>query len=321
VAENKIQNWQKQGLIYSGRAQCPTVFRTQQDDKDVWRIFFADRQENKAFIRYIDVNPDNPKEILAEQTESVLPYGPPGSFDASGLMPSWVIEHPWREQVWMYYIGWTQRQDVPYQNAIGLAISYDKGKTFHKPKNIIGAPVGPVLSTDINEPYFTGTSYVDYIGGSFRLYYMSVTGWTDADPPEPMYDIKYRWSADGETNWSEPRATIKLKNNEGGIVRASVILSAEGPPHSSRMWYCYRNKADYRTNISNTYRIGYAESVSGLSWERKDELVNLPLSKGGFDSQMICYPYVLDYNNKLYMFYNGNGFGATGIGLATLEEV
>ena len=35
---------------------------------------------------------------------------------------------------------------------------------------------------------------------------------------------------------------------------------------------------------------------------------------------MVCYPYVFEYNDKLYMLYNGNGYGKTGIGLAVLEE-
>jgi hypothetical protein len=31
---------------------------------------------------------------------------------------------------------------------------------------------------------------------------------------------------------------------------------------------------------------------------------------------MIAYPFVLKHKGQLYMFYNGNGFGKTGIGLA-----
>jgi len=34
---------------------------------------------------------------------------------------------------------------------------------------------------------------------------------------------------------------------------------------------------------------------------------------------MCCYPCVVTHENKLYMFYNGNGFGQTGIGYATWE--
>lgn len=35
---------------------------------------------------------------------------------------------------------------------------------------------------------------------------------------------------------------------------------------------------------------------------------------------MMCYPCVVEYNNKLYMFYNGNKNGKDGIGLAICED-
>ena len=35
---------------------------------------------------------------------------------------------------------------------------------------------------------------------------------------------------------------------------------------------------------------------------------------------MICYPNIVEANNKVYMFYNGNGFGKSGFGVAELEE-
>lgn len=35
---------------------------------------------------------------------------------------------------------------------------------------------------------------------------------------------------------------------------------------------------------------------------------------------MIEYPAVITYQGKQYMFYNGNNYGASGIGLAVLER-
>ena len=78
-----------------------------------------------------------------------------------------------------------------------------------------------------------------------------------------------------------------------------------------RMWYSYRGKS---------YRIGYAESKDGLDWTRKDDEVELDVSSKGWDSEMIEYPFVFDHQGKRYMLYNGNGYGKTGIGLATLSQ-
>ena len=78
------------------------------------------------------------------------------------------------------------------------------------------------------------------------------------------------------------------------------------------MWFCYRG-TDF------PYRIGYAESDDAVSWIRRDDLAGIAASDNGWDSEMVCYPHVFDHGEHRYMLYNGNGYGASGIGLAVLE--
>ena len=68
-----------------------------------------------------------------------------------------------------------------------------------------------------------------------------------------------------------------------------------------------------------SYRIGYAESADGLTWRRLDERAGIDVAPSGWDSDMIGYQFVFDAEGARYMLYNGNGYGATGIGLAVLE--
>ena len=75
-----------------------------------------------------------------------------------------------------------------------------------------------------------------------------------------------------------------------------------------------------RREIFSTYRVRYAESSDGIHWVRKDEEVDLDVSDSGWDSEMICYPYIFDHKGNRYMLYNGNDFGKTGFGLAVLES-
>jgi len=82
-----------------------------------------------------------------------------------------------------------------------------------------------------------------------------------------------------------------------------------GPPH--RMWYSHRGSA---------YRIGYAESSDGLTWERKDRQVGIDVSPAGWDSDMVEYACVFDHGGLRHMLYNGNGYGESGIGHAVLTE-
>jgi len=51
-----------------------------------------------------------------------------------------------------------------------------------------------------------------------------------------------------------------------------------------------------------------------------DELHGLAVASEGWDSTMTCYPFVLSFDGRTVMFYNGNGFGSTGFGYAVLEE-
>jgi len=81
------------------------------------------------------------------------------------------------------------------------------------------------------------------------------------------------------------------------------------------MWFAHR-----ATKTTDTYRIGFASSVDGRHWERNDLLSGIDISPTGWDSEMICYPCVFEHLGKIYMLYNGNGYGKTGFGLAVLEE-
>ena len=85
------------------------------------------------------------------------------------------------------------------------------------------------------------------------------------------------------------------------------------------MWYCYRKDHDYRNNSNNSYRIGLAHSSDAINWQRDDANAAIDISSTGWDSEMICYPSVVKYNDTLFMFYNGNGFGQSGIGYATCK--
>jgi hypothetical protein len=66
--------------------------------------------------------------------------------------------------------------------------------------------------------------------------------------------------------------------------------------------------------------MGYAWSRDLKDWCREDEKAGIEVSKEGWDCKMTAYPYIVDTPEKALMFYNGNGFGASGFGYAILEE-
>ena len=69
-----------------------------------------------------------------------------------------------------------------------------------------------------------------------------------------------------------------------------------------------------------SYRIGYAESPDGFAWTRRDDEAGIDVSSKGWDSEMVCYACVFAYGAREYMLYNGNGYGATGFGMAVRKR-
>ncbi len=305
--------WQKLGHVFCpaaeqgwnvSHAQVPVVDAS---GESRWRIYYGTRDgESRTHTSFIEVQAGNPTRVLYVHPEPILPLGEIGTFDDCGVMPSWVVDYDQRK--YLYYIGWTVRNTVPYHNSIGLAVSEDGGRTFRK------YSTGPIFSPTVVEPYFTGTSCVLVEGGTWKNWYLSCTKWEVIDGrPEPFYNIKYAESSDG-INWvREGTVAIDYASaDEGGLVKASVLRDLNG----YRMWYSHRHARNYRTDPARSYRIGYAESADGIQWRRLDGRAGIDVSSDGWDAQMLCYPHVIDHSGQLFMIYNGNGFGRTGFGAA-----
>jgi hypothetical protein len=308
--------WEKMGLIYKPdntipwsvtHAQAPVAEYI--EDKNIIRVYFATRNiDGLSLPTFIDLNADNPLEILHINESPLLDLGSLGTFDDRGVMPSWVVNRG--DERWLYYIGWNVRDNISYHNSVGLAIASSSDDTF------VRFSEGPLWDRDWKEPYFSASTCVLFDDGVWKNWYLSCTGWKVVNgKSEPRYHIKYAESEDG-INWvREGKVAIDYKNEEeAGIVKASVVKE------NGRylMWFSYRNFTNYRTDPKASYRIGYAESKDGIVWNRNDDLSGIDISASGWDSEMIAYPHVIKVKESYLMFYNGNGFGRSGFGYARL---
>ena len=77
------------------------------------------------------------------------------------------------------------------------------------------------------------------------------------------------------------------------------------------MWFSHKGE---------NYRLGYAESVDGKEWERRDDLVGITVSESGWDSEMICFASIIKHKGYAYMLYNGNTYSVDGVGWAVAED-
>lgn len=295
------QRWQTRGLLarppgepewLASHLAVPTVRRLRDGSLEVYASS-RDRDGRSHVCRFVlpAAWPDEPVEPAFEL---VLEPGPPGAFDDAGAMACWLHE---REAVLrLYYIGWNRGVTVPFRNALGLAESFDGGASFVKRE-------GPILDRSLHDPAFVASCAVLEAGSGYRMWYVSGLRWT---VDGARYHLKHAVSDDGVRWRADGQVAIDLAPGENAISRPFVLLE-DG---LYRMWYSHRGTA---------YRIGYAESRDGLAWTRRDDEVELGRT-GGWDSEMVEYPFVFDHRGRRHLLYNGNGYGRDGVGWAVLEQ-
>ncbi len=303
-------NWSKIGNVFSPnknyfwmQSHAANPFAVWQFD-DIFRIYFTCRDaESKSHIGYVEIDfADNYKiKFIAEAP--VLAPGDLGLFDDSGVAMGYYIEIDKIPHI--YYLGWNLKVTVPWLNTIGLAKQNSVSKRFEKVSK------APIMDRSNEDPFSISYPSILFENGIYKMWYGSNLNW-GKQQHEMNHVIKYAESLDGY-NWkrSDNIAVNLCHKGEYALSKPFVIKEK----NKYLMWYSYRGN-----NEIETYRIGYAESENGLDWTRKDNEVGIDVSQNGWDSEMICYPYIFDHNDNRYMLYNGNGYGKTGFGLAILEK-
>jgi hypothetical protein len=313
--------WRKLGRIFAPDGSQPWMHSHCQNPvpllmDDRLRVFFNTRQRSgadgmtKSCATFIDLDLADPTRIIALPQGPLLPFGPLGSFDEFGSMAGTVLRISDTE-VWIYYVGWSRNLGVPYNHAIGLAVSHDGGTSFER----IGD--GPVIGRSVNEPYIQNSPFAMKRDGRYHLFYSSGLGWKlHEGKPESIYVLMQASSEDGLHWRRDGRPTVPFVVDDECQTNPSV-LEMGGSFHQ---WFCYRHGLDFR-NGTRGYRMGYAWSQDMRHWHRDDAQSVLEPSAQGWDSEMVCYPSVFTMpNGKTYMLYSGNGFGREGFGIAVWDN-
>ena len=268
-----------------------------------FRVYFASRDgKNKAHGGFFVFHIERPQEIVETSSGPVLGLGSLGAFDDAGVMPSGLVDYAGKKH--LFYTGWSRSVDVPFAFHIGLAAS-DDGKSFQR------VSLAPVLGRNHFDPYITGAPYVLLEDGKLRMWYIAGTKWViekEGEKPKHYYTVKYAESDDGLAWKCSDHLCLGFRKDEYAIARP-VVWKECGRYH---MWFTFRGGAD-------TYRIGVAESLDGINWQRASENLGIDVSAECWDSEMICYAHPIFHDGRTYALYNGNAYGATGVGLAVLE--
>lgn len=276
------------------------------------RVFFCTRPEPQnnlylSYMAFVDLDRLDLTRIIDVCKRPLLPLGGLGTFDEFGTNPISVIRY--RNELRVYFAGWTRCESVPFNGAIGVAVSRDGGCTFTR----LGS--GPVLSYSPDEPFLLGSPRIRRFGDRWCLWYVSGKQWLVVNgKTEPVYKIRMAVSSDG-INWEKHGKDLLCdKLGELECQACPDVIFRDGLYH---MFFSYREVSDYKVGRGG-YRIGYAWSADMFAWHRDDDLAGMAVSETGWDSQMVNYPHVFELDGKVYMLYQGNEMGRTGMGLARL---
>jgi len=301
--------WRKKGQLFApvggefSHGSHPCAVNV---EGDLFVVAFTRRdakQRSHIFLSYATVGGGNL--ALVGEPRLALQYGEPGFFDCDGAISVCFVKH--KDSIYLYYVGWQNLPDSLWICDTGRAI-LDPARLELKREF-----PGPVLARDKDNPLFAAATAFHVSGDKWRTWYnagirweRTATGW------KHYYGIHYAESDDGIDWVSFPGLCIPFADEyEYAFGRPTVYRSDD----TYFMWFAHR-----ATREIDTYRIGFASSQNGRTWVRNDSISGLDVSAEGWDSEMICYPYVFEHRGVMYMLYNGNGYGKTGFGLAVMER-
>jgi hypothetical protein len=253
---------------------------------------------NRGAAGFIDLDPQEPTRVLAVSDMPVLAPGPLGTFDDRGISIGSILQY--NNQLWMYYMGWNKSVDVPFRNAIGLAWSADaEGRTFTK------AFEGPLLDRSRFDPFTMSYPYVVPPGPNvdrWTMYYG--TSRAGGLREEEMAHILTAAESNDGIDWRPTgREVVSLEAGEYGLARPWIWK------HDGKVWLFYSiRRATYSIGVSrfdvDTNR--FLRVSNNLFGSSPDD----------WDNHASCYPALIAAGGRILMFYNGNGYGQSGVGVA-----
>ena len=112
--------WNKLGIVWKPcshaywaqtHATCPTPVLLD----DTLRVYFASRDlNNVGRIGFVDLNPNNPTEIIAVSEEPALDVGLPGTFDDNGVVATSIVQMD-DGRLFLYYAGFELSHHIRQQ--------------------------------------------------------------------------------------------------------------------------------------------------------------------------------------------------------------
>ena len=301
-----MKSWKKLGQIFSVRP-IDQYLQTHASNPmpvhiidNIYRIFYSGRDvQNRSSIGWVDIDLKE-KRVKDICKEAVFKFSSnKEDFYSHGV--SIGNFYKLHQEILILFMGWQVREGSHWRGDIGeLVLSSDLSSIDIK-------SFDPILVQDKEDTLSFSYPFVMFDQGLYKMWYGSTISWNSSNE-EMIHVIKYAESVDSKI-WNKKGTAIPWTL---GIAQAFSRPTVLKDLEKYHMWFSYREGG------GDKYKIGYAHSEDGRNWSNFLRQ-GLSTSNEGWDSEMVCYPFVFKHNDEIYMLYNGNDYGREGFGLAILE--
>jgi hypothetical protein len=297
--------WRKLGLVLEATGEPLSLSHAMLPTPYVLpgrvRVFYASCDANmRGRVFFADFEPQPPFRLIGRSEHPVLDIGPPGAFDCDGANPCQACEVG--DRLALLYIGWRRGPpDEPYTLFGAVAFSDDQGESFER-------AAAPLLPPRRGERLFRTAPFIEGAPGNYRLLYIGGDAFTSAEDGRrlPVYSLMELrsptlWDWDGAPQvLMSPDVTA----GEVGFGRPLGFVAADG---AHRLMLSVRTRGGYRL----------VETVREFNPGARPALVSvIPEPLADWEREMTCFGAPCVANGHELLFYNGDGYGRTGIGLA-----
>ncbi len=293
--------WRKLGRVLEAsgsplsrsHAMLPTPWRM----TDRVRVFYASCDADlRGRVFCADFALEPPFRVIGVNPDPVLDVGAPGAFDADGVNPSQIVED--EAGLALLYIGWRRGSaEAPYTLSAGLARSDDQGLSFTR-------SLQPLLPPLPGERFFRTAPFLHRDERGYRLLYIGGDAFVDANDGRrtPIYSLMELRSGN-PWKWTGPGRILMAPDIEAGETGFGRPVVTPG----GRLMLSIRTRAGYRLvemDLPSDARV------------RPPLTPAIPPPYETWEAGMTCFGAPCVVGDHELLFYNGDGYGRTGMGMA-----
>ena len=286
------QQFQINGEILSHAAN-PVVIKV---NRSIFRIFFNSRDEKQRSSVYsIDFDLSTLR-LMPDSLKVQFLLNSPNSYFKDGVSLGSHFELNGLN--WVGFMGWINPSDKHWYGTIGkfqLNDNFDFERIEENPW------------FDLDNYDQTSLSYpaVYTSKNTMHVWYGTTLAW-DGGNGEMIHILKEKISKDC-VRFESTNRVVEWKMGESQAFSRPSVLQIHD---KFLMAYSVRgNKTRYRIGF------GLIEDHSSIV----KQMCTFSTSTSKWESEMVEYPYLVSHGDSIFMFYNGNDYGKSGIGLAQLE--